>query len=86
MSGKTSNIPDCKTCTVSFDATWHRRVDYSNQGFAAAIEVYSGKVVDYVLYERICKKCLRWSEEHKKDCPEEFSEYWEKHSSECPAR
>ena len=83
--GKTSNIPDYKTCTVSFDATWHRRGHYFNQGFAAAIEVYSGKVLDYVLYERVCNKCLRWTEERKKGCPEEFSEYWEKHSSECPA-
>ena len=39
-SGKTSNIPDSKTCTESFDATWYRRGYYSNQGFAAAI-VYS---------------------------------------------
>ena len=36
-------------CVVSFDATWHRRGHYSNQGFTAAIEVYSGKVLDYVL-------------------------------------
>ena len=85
MSGKTSNIPDCKTCTVSFDATRHPRGYYSNQGFEEAIEVYSGKVLEYVLYESICNKCLRWTEERKKDFPEEFSEYWEKHSSECPA-
>ena len=51
------------------------------------------KVLSYVLYECVSNKCLRWtrktvgknSVERKKDSPEEFSEYWEKHSSECPA-
>ena len=84
-SAETSNIPDCKVCALSFDATWHRRGHYSNQGFAAAIEVNSGKVLDYVLYERVCNKCLRWTEERKRDNPEELSEYWDKHLSECPA-
>ena len=52
----TSNIPECKNCTVT---SWHQRGNYSNQGFAAAIEVYSGKVLDYILYERVCSKCLK---------------------------
>ena len=81
----TSNIPDCKNCTVSYDGSWHQRGHYSNQGFAAAIEVYSGKVLDYVIYERVCSKCLKWTEERKKDDPDEYSEYWKKHSGECPA-
>ena len=63
-SAEASNISQVKKCTVSFDATWHQRGHYSNQGFAAAIEVYSGKVLDYALYERICSKCLKWSEEN----------------------
>ena len=84
-SAETSNIPDCKVCAVGFDAPWHRRGHYSNQDSAAAIEVNSGKVLDYVLYERECNKCLRWTEERKRDNPEEFSEYWDKHSSECPS-
>ena len=33
----------------------------------------------------MCNKCIRWTEERKKENPEEYSEYWEKHSSECPA-
>ena len=81
----TSNIPDCKNCTVSFDASWHQRGFYSKQGFAAAIEVNTCKVLDYVLHERVCNKCLRWTEERKKDNPDEYSEYWMKHSAECPA-
>ena len=42
-------------------------------------------MLGYVHYERNCNKCLRWTEECKKDCPEEISEYWEQHSCECPA-
>ena len=42
-SAETSHIPNVRNCTVSFDATWHQRGYYSNQGFAAAIEVGSGK-------------------------------------------
>ena len=80
----TSNIPDCKNCTVRYDCSWHQRGHYSNQGFAAAIEVYSGKVLDYVLYERVCSKCLKWTEERKKDNPDDYCEYWKKHSGECP--
>ena len=33
-----------RNCTVSFDASWHRRGHFSNQGFAAVIESESGKV------------------------------------------
>ena len=84
-SSKPSNIPDCRTCAVSFDATWHRRGHYSNQGFAAAIEIDSGKILDYILYERLCNKCHRWTDELKIDKPEEYNEFWAKHSSECPA-
>ena len=82
---ESSNIPGCKVCAVSFDESWNRRGNFSNQGFAGAIEVKTGKVLDYVLYERVCNKCIRWTEERKKENPEEYSEYWEKHSSECPA-
>ena len=40
-----SNIPGAFKCDVSFDATLHRRGDYSNQGFGAAIDVVSNKVL-----------------------------------------
>ena len=64
---ESSNIPGCKVCAVSFDGSWHRRGHFSNQGFAGAIEVKTGKVLDYVLYERVCNKCIRWTEERKTD-------------------
>ena len=84
-SAEMSTIPNVNKCTVSFDASWHQRGHYSNQGFAAAIEVHSGKVLDYVLYDRICSKCLKWSEERKEDNPDEYKAYWDKHASECTA-
>ena len=62
-----------------------RRGHYSNQGFAAAIEILSGKVLDYVLYERMCNKCIWWTEDLKNDKPEEYSEFWKKHCNECLA-
>ena len=83
-SAETSHIPNVRNCTVSFDATWHQRGYYPNQGFAAAIEVGSGKVLDYALYDRNCNKCIKWSEERKEKNPDEFSHYWGSHSSQCP--
>ena len=41
---------DIRDCAVSFDASWHRRGHFSNQGFAAAIDSEFGKVLDYQLY------------------------------------
>ena len=54
-----SNIPGAYKCNVSFDSTWYRRGHYSNQGFLAAIDIVSNKVLDYMLYQRICRKCLK---------------------------
>ena len=61
----TSNIPDCGNCSVRFDGSSHTRGHYSNQGFCAAIEIDTGLVLDYQLYERVCNKCIRWIEEKK---------------------
>ena len=58
---------------------------YYNQGFGAAIDSISGKVLDYVLYQRICKKCSVWPEERRTCNPGEYSEFWESHESECAA-
>ena len=68
---ESSNIPGCKVCAVSFDGSWQRRGYFSNQEFAGAIEVKGkvGKVIDYVLYERVCNKCIKWTEERKKENP-----------------
>ena len=72
-----------RECSVSFDASWHRRGHYSNQGFAAAIETEFGKVLDYNLYDRNCYSCSKWPESRRSSCPEEFEDYWAKHKTLC---
>ena len=80
-----SNIPGAFKCDVSFDATWHRRGHYSNQGFGAAIDVVTNKVLDYMLYQRVCNKCLSWPEERRSNHPEEYSAFISEHKPTCPA-
>ena len=80
-----SNIPGAFKCDVSFDATWHRRGHYSNQGFGAAIDVVSNKVLDYILYQRVCRKCLKWPFERRAAHPEENSEFFTEHQPTCTA-
>ena len=78
-----SIIPGAINCTVSFDASWHRRGYYSNQGFAAVIDSEFGKVLDYVLYDRVCIKCSQWPNERKEKEPDEYNEYWIQHKDSC---
>ena len=47
-------LPGIRDCIVSFDASWHIRGHFSNQGFAAAIDSGTGKVLDYSLFDRVC--------------------------------
>ena len=74
-----------RECAVSFDASWHRRGHYSNQGFAAAIDADSGKVLDYSLYDRVCYLCSKWPESRRTSFPEEFAEFWDTHKDQCLA-
>ena len=78
-------VPGIRECTVSFDASWHRRGHFSNQGFAAAIDSETGKVLDYSLYDRICYPCSKWEEERKTLNPDEFADFWEQHKNACTA-
>ena len=80
-----SNIPGAYKCDVSFDATWHRRGHYSNQGFGAAIDAVSNKVLDYALYQRICRKCSKWPIERQTSVPEDYSSFILEHQPSCPA-
>ena len=80
-----SNIPGAFKCDVSFDATWHRRGHYSNQGFGAAIDIVSNKVLDFMLSQRICRKCLSWPSERRSSQPEEYAEFWSEHQATCSA-
>ena len=80
-----SKVPGAMNCDVSFDASWHRRGHYSNQGFAAAIDAVTNKVLDYVLYQRVCRKCSRWSAEMRSSQPDDYSTFWAEHQLECAA-
>ena len=70
---------------VSFDASWHRRGHYSNQGFAAAIDTDFGKVLDYALYDRVCYSCSKWPESRRSSCPDQYQDYWASHKDICVA-
>ena len=74
-----------RSCTVSFDASWHRRGHFSNQGFAAVIESKHGKVLDYQLYDRVCYSCCKWPEERKESHPEDYEQFWTTHKDVCTA-
>ena len=78
-------VPGIRECIVSFDASWHRRGHFSNQGFAAAIDAETGKVLDYSLFDRVCYSCSKWDEERKMQNPDEFAEFWEQHKINCTA-
>ena len=80
-----SKIPGAFKCDVSFDATWHKRGHYSNQGFGAAIDIVTNKVLDYMFYQRVCKKCLSWPQERRSNNPEEYAAFMSEHKSTCPA-
>ena len=68
-------VPGTRVCIVSFDASWHRRGHFSNQGFAGAIDSFTGKVSDYALYDRVCSMCSKWDEDRKLQNPDEFAEF-----------
>ena len=74
-----------RSCTVSFDASWHRRGHFSNQGFAAVIDLEYGKVLDYQLYDRVCYPCSKWPEDRKENHPADYQEYWNSHKLFCTA-
>ena len=58
-------IDGATRCHVSYDASWHRRGHYSNQGFWDAIDSTSGKILDFEVLQRVCKKCSNWPDERQ---------------------
>ena len=78
-------LPGIRDCIVSFDASWHRRGHFSNQGFAAAIYSETGKVLDYSLFDRVCYLCSKWDEDQRMQKPDEYAEFWENHKTNCTA-
>lgn len=53
-------------CGVSVDGTWQRRGYSSLNGVVTAIEVDSGKVLDYECLSRNCHGCRFWSQKDQK--------------------
>ena len=73
---------DPLSLTVSFDGSWQKRGHTSMYGVAAAIDVLTGLVVDYIVLSKFCHSCTRkkaelgddsveygvWYQDHKEDC------------------
>ena len=78
-----SPIPSCINTAVSFDSSWKTRGFYSNMGFGSAISATTKKVLDYVLLNRTCEKCNRWSAERQNDTPEEYQKWYDTHKPNC---
>ena len=78
-----SPISNCINTAVSFDSSWKTRGFYSNLGFGSAISATTKKVLDYVLFNRICEKCNRWSTERQNKSPEVYQKWYESHKDSC---
>ena len=55
----------------------------NNQGFAAVIDSEFGKVLDFVLYDRVCIHCSKWPEERKMKEPDDYAVFWSRHQEVC---
>ena len=80
LDSEPSVIEGATRCHVSYDASWHRRGHYSNQGFGAAIDSTSGKVLDFGVMQRVCRKCSFWPEERQTSFPEDYAVFIENHA------
>lgn len=58
-----------------YDASWHRRGHFSNQGFGAVIDSQSGKVLDHDLLQRICRKFLPGHRREKHHSPKSIQHF-----------
>ena len=74
-------VPGLRECIVCFDALWHRRSHFSNQGSVAAIDSETGKVLDYSLYDRMCYLCSKKDDDWKMQNPDEFAEFLYQHKN-----
>ena len=78
-----SPVPNCINTAVSFDSSWKTRGYYSNVGFGSAISASTKKVLDYVLLNRTCEKCNRWSSQRQNEHPEEYRKWYNTHQLHC---
>ena len=80
-----SNIPGALKCDVSFDALGTEEGIILTRGFGAAIDIVSKKVLDYMLYRRVCRNFLNWPKERRDSEPEDFATFWSEHKATCSA-
>lgn len=68
--------------SVSGDGTWRKRGFSSLFGLVSLIGWCSGKIIDFVVKSKYCRKCEHWK---KQLDTEEFEEWYENHADECDA-
>lgn len=68
----------CSNFTVSGDGSWKKRGFTSLYSVTTLIAYYSGKVIDFVVKNSVCKACDR---KNKND--ENYIEWFEQHQEEC---
>ncbi|KAI6658218.1 hypothetical protein LOD99_15487 [Oopsacas minuta] len=78
-----SPVPNCTNTAVSFDSSSKTRGYYSNVGFGSAISASTKKVLAYVLLNRTCEKCNRWSRQRQNEHPEEYIKWYNTHQLHC---
>lgn len=68
---------------VSVDGTWQKRIGHNSlNGIVTAIDVHSGKVLDYEILTSKCKQCQYWRK-HEEDPG--YEEWVATHGSKCKA-
>ena len=68
---------------VSCDGTWARRGFQSLYGMVSAIEIDSGKVLDFEVKSKVCYQCR--SKKHLDPDSEEYNHWMETHGPKCNA-
>ena len=78
-----SPVATCMNTALSLNSSWKTLGYNSNLGFGSAISTTTEKVLDYVLFDRICDKCNRSSTERQNQRPEEYQRRYDIHKASC---
>ena len=68
---------------MSFDGSWKTQGFVSNICFGSVLSASTKKVLDYVLFNRICEKCNRWPATRKNVQPNEYHKWYDTHKDNC---
>ena len=74
---------DCIDLKTSYDGSWQTRGNKSNNGLGCVIENETGLCVDFHTMTRFCQLCATTGEKLKKEDPEAYREWWDRHKSSC---